>query len=355
MKVLTIAGPEKLEITELHEALIPKGDQVLVKVDRVSLCGSDYKLYNGKYGGPCNYPIQFGHEWSGTVTGIGDKVTSVKAGDRVTGDCSCWCGYCPNCKIDKNLCKNIKKFGITVDGFSSQMVLVPEKHLYVAPQSIPYKVLALTECFSVALHAIRALENKLEASSKGRTLVIGCGPIGMAVYLLLRLYYQWSKVEIYDTIPERLEMLQALLPDMTVGNSISKLQMVDVLKYNEIYNMEGYDVIFEATGSPTAMNNAIEWANPFGSVITLSMYPQTTLNFSNVVLKALTIKGSIGGTGEFDDVIGFFKDYADIVEAMVTSEYHYKDAQQAFDNGQNQARSIKVQIILSEREQSSLK
>ena len=187
MDSVSIIKPGEIKISRIKESdLSPGKKEVLVEVNTVSLCGSDYRLFNGTYGGPSVYPILFGHEWSGKVAATGSGVTSVKKGNRVTGDCSCWCGDCPNCAGDKNLCYNIEKFGITKDGFSQQFAVVPEKYLYVAPSSISYEVLALSECFAVALRAIYRLRDNSQQPSPGRILIIGSGPLGMAIFILLK-------------------------------------------------------------------------------------------------------------------------------------------------------------------------
>ena len=79
----------------------PGADEVVVKVCYITLCGSDIHLMNGTYNGPVNYPILFGHEWSGIVEKTGDNVTEFKTGDKVTGDCSRFCGECEFCRTDK--------------------------------------------------------------------------------------------------------------------------------------------------------------------------------------------------------------------------------------------------------------
>src|ERR1044072_3573375 len=112
-EAITLVRPKDLAITSTHDALPPlDDDEVLVKVERVSLCGSDYRLFNGTYHSLATYSIRFGHEWSGTVVDIGAEVTKFEEGDRVTGDCSRWCGTCSFCQKDKNLCKRIEKYGI---------------------------------------------------------------------------------------------------------------------------------------------------------------------------------------------------------------------------------------------------
>ena len=110
-------APKQMEVVE--EAIKEPGEgQVLIRIDNFNLCGSDLRIYEGTYSGPMRYPIYVGHEWAGRVEAIGHGVKHLKAGDPVTGDCSLWCGTCPYCAHDKNLCEKIEKVGMTRDGAS---------------------------------------------------------------------------------------------------------------------------------------------------------------------------------------------------------------------------------------------
>ena len=108
MNKLIIDKPQFLT-TEICQKPLVQNNEVLIKVSRISLCGSDIHLYNGTYSGPINYPIMFGHEWSGVVEKTGENVTKFKKGDKVSGDCSCYCSDCEYCQVDKNLCINQDK------------------------------------------------------------------------------------------------------------------------------------------------------------------------------------------------------------------------------------------------------
>lgn len=348
MDTLTLTEPKviKIEASNFDPKLAE--EEVLVEVDRISLCGSDYKLFNGSYSGPSIYPLRFGHEWSGQAIETGPGVKRINKGDRVTGDCSIWCGSCPNCSVDKNLCRNIEKYGITKDGFSQQLKVVREKYLYRAPSLLPYSVLALTEPFAVALHAIHLLSKNPQPPSEGKTLVIGCGPIGLAIYILLKHYYRWVDLEIYDVVPERIALLQKLFPNDEIKCFINhKNELIEQRNYTELYASADYSLIFEATGKIEALKLAIDLVKPRGSIISLGMFSSDMLDFGKIVLKAIRIIGSIGGTGEFAEVIKFFEKNLDIIKPLVTAVYPYTDAEKAFNDGQNLKQNIKVQIKLS--------
>ena len=99
MKAYMLIKPQELQAQE-RAVPEPKDGEVLIRVANVGSCGSDIHLYKGSYNGPHSYPMVFGHEWSGFVEKTGTGVTDLKAGDKVTGDCSCYCGTCPACCKD---------------------------------------------------------------------------------------------------------------------------------------------------------------------------------------------------------------------------------------------------------------
>ena len=205
MKKLVISAPHKVDLAE-SGAGEPGPDQVKIGIRRVSLCGSDMALFEGSYRGPCRYPLVFGHEWSGVVLQTGSNVRDVFPGDFVTGDCSKYCGKCDNCSKDKNLCSNIEKFGITIDGYAAEEVVTDRKYIYVSKSRLPHKLLALTEVFSVALHALKraGIEN---LNRDADVLITGCGAVGMAALFLLKRKYGFENIVVAEKSEEKLKKI----------------------------------------------------------------------------------------------------------------------------------------------------
>jgi L-iditol 2-dehydrogenase len=345
---LEITQPNQVKITPIDIDLAPGEEEVLVEIKRVSLCGSDYRLFNGTYAGPSTYPLRFGHEWSGMVIHTGPDVTTVEEGDRVTGDCSIWCGRCAMCLVDKNLCRNVEKYGITVDGFSAQRIIVPAQYLYRDPYYLPYNILALTELFAVALHAIKRLNDPPREPSHNRTLIMGAGPLGIAIYMLLTLHYNWKRVDVHDVVPERLALLQSLFPNKTIASSIPDAQKLEATSYKELYKSSPYSLIFEAAGYPDALRLAIDMALPRAAIILLGMPAASQYDLSKVTTKSLNLAGSIGGTGEFRNALDFFAEHSEQVQKLITATYPYSQAERAFAEGQHAKSNLKVQIRFGE-------
>ena len=188
----------------------PTGREVLVRIRYVGICGSDIHLFNGTYNGPHSYPMRFGHEWSGVVEAVGSEVTRVEVGDVVTGDCSRYCGACPSCEVDKNLCQHIEKFGITVDGASADYILRDEMYLYRAPEGLDIKHLCLSEPVAVAAHPVEKVRKAVPSGfADKRVLVLGGGVIGMSALMLLLHMENCRQAELYDLAESRTALARA--------------------------------------------------------------------------------------------------------------------------------------------------
>jgi len=345
--VLTIRGKHDLEVRPGAEPPpVPGPDEVLVGVRRLSLCGSDYALFNGTYGGPMRYPLRFGHEWSGTVLEYGCDVTSLAEGDRVTGDCSRWCGLCATCQTDRNLCKRIEKYGITVDGFSASMVVVPERYLYRDRFYLPYEILAITEPFAVALHAIRRLGVPSPSATRTRVLIVGCGPIGTAIYVLLTRHLGWDRVDVTDRVAQRVDAVKHLANGH--DTRVAALDDDHPETYAELYRDSPYGYVLDAGGTRDSLRASMIAAAPTGTVVTLGIARPGEYDLALVTTKALTIRGSIGGTGEFPEVLEFFSEHADAAERLVTAAFDCSDAREAFIQGQVPGNGLKTQLCFSQ-------
>lgn len=339
MKGLKLISPKVIKKIDLDiPQNIPKG-HALIKINTISLCGSDYKLFYGNYSGPCRYPLYFGHEWSGEVVEINDDTSNIKIGDKVTGDCSKWCGNCCLCKEDKNLCSNIEKFGITIDGYSRQYAVVETKYLYIAPMETSFDILALTECFSVALHAIKKIESMLDKKDRC-ILIIGGGAIGLSIYLLLKFKFNYCNIKLMEIDDSKKDFISKMFD---VNFTSEKSLEVNNSSYSEISKHCNYDIIFEASGNIEAFQQALYLINPNGHIITLGMYPNKNVTLSPITLKSIKVHGTIGGTHEFDEVIKFLISNKYKVKKMITHTYGLDDASMGF---QVKDKRIKTQINL---------
>ena len=321
------------------------GTQVLVKVNTISLCGSDLHLFHGTYNGPKNYPIMFGHEWSGTVVEVGGDVQKLSIGDMVTGDCSLYCGTCRNCQRDRNMCTTIEKYGITVDGASAEYIIRDEMHLYPYAKEIGFNLGALVEPLAVSRNLIKKIVAIDPEIYTRRILVIGLGGIGLGAFLQLKHVYGCQDVAVMDVSVKRKEIARRLGAKVVDSSILDPEE--DTSKYGSMYSDEGYDLILDTTGNAFVFSNMFKLIAPFGILGCLGMLGSVTIPQKLIVLKGLTLLGSIGGTGSFEDVLRFLEDYPEEASELISHKFSIErlvDTEQAFLTAGDIEASIKVQL-----------
>jgi threonine dehydrogenase-like Zn-dependent dehydrogenase len=298
-------------------------------------------LYAGSYEGPKNYPIYFGHEWSGLVEAVGPEVTQVKPGDKVTGDCSIFCGSCEFCDQDKNLCRTIEKFGITMNGASRQYFLQDEKYVYRANPEADLNLVALSEPLAVGAHAARRVREVRPNLKQEKILVLGGGTIGLSCFFALKYIEGCDQVELFDLVEARvdkaLKLGAAPLTDVVADQG-------DDEGYGGLYSGRGYDVIFETSAAPAAFRQAVDLLRPLGSIMALGFIPAIEFSMKTITLKAARIMGSMGGTGEFERVLDFTLNYPDVAGQMITHQVPFVDYAQAFELASDREQAMKVLI-----------
>lgn len=339
---IVLRGGRQAEVVSC-EVAAPTGSQVLIRTHAVGLCGSDIGLYLGTYEGPRNYPIYFGHEWSGVVEAVGPACIRVRPGDKVTGDCSLYCGACEFCARDRNLCRHIEKFGITVDGASRQHVLQEEKYLYRADPAADLDVVALSEPLAVSAHAARRVAETRPDVRHERVLVLGGGTIGLACLFALKYIEGCEHVELYDPVEARVAKAVALGAhpprDVLASGGSGAAE-----GYGGLYAGHGYDAIFETSGVAASFTRAVELMRPLGTIMAIGFIPSVQLALKQVTFKAGHIMGSIGGTGEFERVLEFTRRYPDVARQLITHRLPYEAYHQAFEQAMDRKTAMKVLV-----------
>ena len=324
----------------------PVGHEVLIRVTNVGICGSDIHLFNGTYSAPHSYPMKFGHEWSGFVEAVGPEVTRVRPGDLVTGDCSRYCGECPSCGRDRNLCQHIEKFGITIDGASTEYFVRDERYIYKAPEGMDERLLALSEPVAVAAHLLSKVRRVLPGNTFGnlRVLVLGGGVIGMGAMMLLRHMEGCGQVELYDLAGSRKAIAAS------EGARIPEASELEAGEgsgdYASLYAAAKYDVVLETTGVAPVFANALNLVKPGGVLGCVGMIAKVEIPQKLIVTKSLTIIGSIGGTGDFDRAMDFLARYPESAKKLISHVFPIDRVAEAFARARIPEGSMKVVLSL---------
>ena len=274
MKVAYLTGLGQLEIRDEPEPGIERPGDVLVRIDRVGVCGSDVHYYtSGRIGQQiCRYPESVGHECSGTVMEVGSAVEGLEAGDRVAVDPAFVCGACDQCQAGRrNTCRNIRFMGSPgqAPGAMAEYRVVPGSNCLVIPDAVSLDQAALAEPLTIGMHAVRLAELYPGA----RIAVLGSGPIGLGVLVCAKMTAPVS-VYVTDLIDRRLAVAEACGADWT--GSPEREDVVAAVAERE---PRGLDVVFECSGDPACIDQGIRLLTPGGTLMLVGIPPTPQVSF----------------------------------------------------------------------------
>ena len=281
MKAAIARGVKDLQIDEMEKPQ-PAENEVLLKIHMAGICGSDYSIYTGKM--PVTYPIVPGHEAVGTVVELGQAAKTLQIGQRVTVHPNYFCGHCLPCTRGlTNVCLSKTRLGIDINGVFAQYAAVPDTALYPVPDSLEDSVAVFTEPLAVAAHGL----TRAAPGDEDRILIFGAGVIGQLTLQLVR--SKSRDITACDLVEPRLDLARRMGANQTIGD-------VDSLADWE----SSFDLIYESTGAPQALDLAIKLAAQGGKIVLLGI-PGESFPVSSVpiVRKELTIAGSMIYIDEF--------------------------------------------------------
>lgn len=233
--------------------------QVLVRIKRIGICGSDIHVYHGKH--PyTSYPVTQGHEVSGQIAALGEGVEGLTVGQRVTIEPQVFCGKCYPCTHGKyNLCESLKVMGFQTTGTASEYFAADQSKITPLPEGMSYDEGAMIEPLAVTVHAARRA-----GDVRGlRVCVLGCGPIGILLIQSLKALGA-EKVLATDVSDYRLGLAKQCGADEVVNT-----RTVDFGKaLLDAFGPDKADVIYDCAGNDITMDQAIQNARK-GSMIVL--------------------------------------------------------------------------------------
>jgi threonine 3-dehydrogenase len=304
----------------------PGPNDVLIRVKKSAICGTDVHIYNWDKWAEATIPVPMvvGHEFSGEIAEIGSAVTKYKVGQRVSGEGHIVCGICRNCRAGRgHLCRNTLGVGVHRPGSFGEYVCIPEDNVVPIPDDISDEIAAIFDPFGNAVHT--ALSFDLVGED---VLVTGAGPIGIMGALVAKRSGA-RKVVITDINPARLALARKLGIDHVVDASTQNL--ADVMK--DIGMTEGFDVGLEMSGAAPAFRDMIDKMNNGGKIAILGIAPTGfEIDWNKVIFKMLNLKG-IYGREMFETwykMIAFVQGGLDL-SPIITHRLPIDDFQSGFD------------------------
>ena len=249
MKAAVVVANEDVQYQEIEEPKVTKGT-VKIRVRFSGICGSDIPrvLNHGVH----FYPIVLGHEFSGDVVEVGEGVTKVKVGDRVSGAPLLPCMKCDDCQQGNfSLCKHYSFIGSRQQGSNADYVVVPEQNAVPFESSVPYEQGAMFEPATVAIHGV--FQNDYHGGEY--VAILGGGTVGMFTMQWTKIFGS-KKVVVFDISEERLELAKRLGADEVI-NTRDEGYMEKAMA---ITGGKGYGFVFETAGQVPTMHMAFELA-----------------------------------------------------------------------------------------------
>lgn len=284
----TQAGPGA-EFIHVPEPCIRSATDVLVRVDAVSICGTDHHIYewNAWAARRVVPPRVIGHEFAGTVLEVGSDVRAIRVGDCVTGESHWVCGTCLQCRTgQQHVCANTRIFGVDADGCFAPYVVIPEASLWRNAPGISPQVACIQDPLGNAVHAVLSSETAGQA-----TAILGCGPVGLFAIGVARVTGA-GPIIATDTREYRLDLARKMGADTTLNAADSDVKQ----GVRELTRGAGVDVVLEMSGAPSAIQSAMEIVRP-GGTVTLFGIPSRSVELDvseSMIFKGLTIHCVVG-------------------------------------------------------------
>lgn len=330
MKAAVLSQYNKLEYKEIDTPVM-KDDEVLVKVNYASICGSDQHLYKGEFHPRTKLPFTPGHEFAGVIADTGKNVKGFRPGEKVTVDPIMPCGECPACIREHfPACTSLKLVGIDLDGGFAEYISVKPEMLFRLPGNVKDQHAALIELLSIGFHASR----RSGLSEEDDIVIWGAGKVGNAILHASKTITR-GKIIMVDILDERLNIARKAFNDIHTVNAQKKDPYEFILQATE---GRGADIAFESVGHyheiPGRFNPVRSCINAIrggGKVCTLGLSDEPVdILMKELIWKEAQIISSRVSHGEFSDAIRALKNGKLDPAPMITGIMELQDADKAF-------------------------
>ena len=302
----------------------PGPDQVLVKIKRIGVCGSDIHVFHGMH--PyTKYPVTQGHEVSGKIVKLGQYVSNLQVGQRVTIEPQVFCGRCHPCLHGKyNLCENLKVMGFQTVGTASEYFAVDASKITPLPEGMSYNEGAMIEPLAVTVHA-----GKRFADMKGaKVAVLGAGPIGILLSQAVKALGA-AEVMITDISEKRLELAKSVGADYAINTAKEDFGEALVA----CFGPDKADVIYDCAGNDITMNSAIQNARKGSTIILVAVFAKmANVDLAKLNDSELDLNTSMMYRHEdYVDALRFVNEGKIQLKPLESAHFAFKDYQKAYE------------------------
>ncbi len=291
----------RLSINEIPQP--EKPGEALIKIRKAGICGTDLELAKGYY----PYTGVPGHEFVGNVIESPDPAW---IGKRVVGEINAVCGICEQCRSGRSThCENRSVLGIVNrDGVFAEFTTLPLKNLHWVPDEVSDEAAVFTEPLAAALE----IQQQVQIHPTDRVLLIGAGRLGQLI----------AQTLILTGCDLRVVARHSLQKNLLTGRGIHLIDAEEVQHWR-------YDLVVEATGSPSGFELARKALRPRGTLVLKSTYKgDMTVNFSSIVVDEIQLVGS--RCGPFEPALRLLANKQVDPTPLIAAEYSLRDGLKAF-------------------------
>ncbi|MDF3904451.1 alcohol dehydrogenase catalytic domain-containing protein [Paracoccus sp. AS002] len=341
MKAAVLTAPRRFELREVPRPRIG-ADEVLIRVIRTGICGTDLHMFHGHYAAD-DLPIIPGHEFCGIIEEAGANQRHLAPGRMVVADINIGCGHCYWCRRNEVLnCPEMAQLGITRDGAFAECVALPGRLVIPAPDDIAPEILALTEPVACVVRAAR----KAQAGIAQSVVVLGAGPVGNLHVQMMRLVGA-APIIVADLSAERCAMAFDAGADAAVSDP-ARLKATVL----ELTGGRGADLVIESVGHPALYATAFDLIRKGGHVAFFGLTGADAalpVPILRTILEENSLKGSVAGMGQdMHDALALLAHGRFRTDAFTTASYPLERIQEAFETMAERPADLKTQIVISQ-------
>ena len=322
----------------------PKPGEVLIKIHKTAICGTDVHIYNWDPWAQLHIrpPMTIGHEYVGEIAALGEGVSGLKIGQRVSGEGHITCHHCRNCHTGNiQWCKDTVGVGVDRDGAFAEYICIPESNVILIDESLPEDVVAFFDAVGNATHTSLMFELIGED-----VLITGAGPIGIIAAGICK-FAGARRVIITDFNDYRLDLARKMGVDAAVNTSREDLPKI--MKDQGL--VEGFDVGLEMSGSGAALQQMIGAMRNGGKISLLGISNQpVSIDMNTIITKGLTLQGIYGRKMDNWHQMSYMVQGGLDLSPVITHRFHYTEFEKGFE-AMNSGRSGKVVLDWTDKKE----
>ncbi len=266
----------------------PADDEVLIRISKTAICGTDVHIYNWDEWSQRTIPapMTIGHEFVGVIEEVGSHVKGFKPGDRVSGEGHIVCGRCRNCLAGRrHLCKDTMGVGVNRTGIFAEYATIPQTNIWACADEVSDDIASIFDPLGNAVHTALSFDTLGED-----VLITGAGPIGIMAAAIVK-HAGARRVVITDVNDYRLNLAREL--GVTRAVNVAKENLTDAMK--EMGFKEGFDVGLEMSGNGRAFNSMVDSMRTGGRIAMLGILDNSTMvDWNKIIFHGLFLKGIYG-------------------------------------------------------------